>query len=53
VIEVFGLTTGARPRVENAISDALTEAHAAMRTGAATAEPAIRASLDALPLDLP
>ena len=44
---------GARPRVEAAIYDALTEANAAMGTGAAIAEPAIRASLDALPLDLP
>lgn len=53
MIEVFGLTTGARPRVEAAIYDALTEAHAAMKADVTTAEAAIRASFDALPLNLP
>lgn len=53
VIEVFGLTTGARVRVEKAILDALTQAAAVMGADTATGEAAIRASLDALPLNLP
>jgi hypothetical protein len=45
-IFVGGLTTGARPRVETAIYQMLSEINP-------DAEQEIRASLDALPLDLP
>ncbi len=48
VIEVNGLTIGARPRIEAALFDALT---AAADDPAAEAD--IRTSLDALPLDVP
>ena len=53
VIEVDGLTTGDRINVEKVIYQALTRAAASMGADAAAAESVIRASLDALPLDLP